>query len=46
MAEIAEQGLGASPLAPIQLNERALLIPEGRKLLSILSSTQADFNVP
>ncbi|KAG5647302.1 hypothetical protein DXG03_000839 [Asterophora parasitica] len=32
IAEIAEEGLGPSPLAPIELNDRALLLPEGTDL--------------
>jgi insulysin len=32
IAETAEQGLGQSPLSPDELNERALLLPQGRLL--------------
>lgn len=32
MADMAEEGLGASPLSPIQLNDRALLLPAGSYL--------------
>jgi insulysin len=36
IAEIAEQGLGQSALTPTQLNERALVLPDGKDFIHYL----------